>query len=183
MEPTFIYVQGTTAWTPNEVTEFSLTNGAGATIEALSGVVDLSSSNLATGPQASIDWSAIYPVMQGSNSYEFIFGLKVISTADNGLMGMRVWCPNYVAPSGCYFMIGTTPASAFTPPVSSTSVVAVSGLWLFDGQADHFLYVNAPANLPGALSDPIYIQVQTTGEVQGGNQPVMPHLEISLYWN
>jgi hypothetical protein len=183
MEPRFEFVQGTTAWTPQSVVEFSMTSGSGATLETLTGSLDLSGSNLTTGPQLSLDWSAIYPVMQGDNSYEFIFGLRVISTTDNNIMGMRVWCPNYQAPPGCVFMIGTVPATGFTPPVSSISSIAVTNLETLDGTSDNFLYVGSPANYPGALSDPVYVQVQTNGLSQGGNQPVMPQLEISLYWN
>lgn len=180
--PKFKFVQGTTSWASGTVTEFSTTSGAGNNLGSITGAINLSSNSGATGPQSSNTWSATYPVVINTNSYEFIWGLYVTSVSDNNIANMKVWVPAFTAIAGCTFYAGTALASAFASPVNTASTKATTNFTSITTQGTG-LSVGNISNVVGALSNPVWVQVQTTGSAVGGNQTGMPTVAVSVDWS
>ena len=178
--PKFILVQGVDSWVSGSVTEFSTTSGSGDVLNNLVGAISYSSDVGPTGPQTTNGWSATYPVYMGTNSYEFIFGLYVISPSDNTIENMRVWVPNFTAITGCNFFIGTINATGFATPVTSDSTVATLNFTEVNDQSTAYIGPNSPSNSIGSLSDPVYTQVAVGPTAVGGNQTGMPSIAVSI---
>ena len=179
--PTFTLVQGVTGWTSAGVYEISNTSGAGAQLSSLTTNINFSNVNSPQGYQSSNAFSAAHPVAVGSNSYEFVWGLKVTSIADNAISNFKVWGGGS-NPTGVTVYVGAVAAGSFTTPVTTTSTKATTSLVTVSSSSP-ITVSSSIANTVGTLSDCVYMQAQTTGSAAGGNQSPMPTVYFSIQWN
>lgn len=181
--PTFKWVQTITSWLSGSISEWSTTSGAGATLPSLTGNLNYSSNIGPTGAQSAGVWSTTYPVNIGSNSYEFVFGLYVVTPADNNITNLQFWAVPFTAITGVTFFLGTCLPSAIGTPVTSNSTLATTNFTAINDVNTNALSVTAPYNAANNLSNPLISQARTTNAAAGGTQSVMPTIGVVLQWS
>ncbi len=78
--------------------------------------------------------------------------------------------------------MGTKAGSAFSVPVNSSSVVALTNYTVVNSPVSSYLSIQVPSNVANAISAPVYTQVRVGSSVSGGSVSNLPVINIQVLY-